>query len=364
MEYQIDFLPIGEKSCGDAIAVRFGELSSGDPTKQTVVLIDGGFRADSQKIIDHLTDHYGTGAIDLAVSTHADNDHSGGLIGVLESFPVSNLWMHLPWEHSDDLLAYRQEEFAETSLTNKIQRSMRASNDLALAADAAGLQPLEPFMGRQFSTDYGTLTVLGPTAEYYQQLLDEIINSSTGSTAPQQAALSTLTRAIQAAASIAESHTIETLSDRGETSPSNNTSAILLLEVKNGPKVLFTGDAGKPALEIAYLAYEYLGHKPGDLKLVQVPHHASRRNVGPTILNKFLGARTDNPDQRRGNAVASVGADCRKDGHPKRVTTNAFKRRGYPVTQTKGAGVMFGMDRANWGPVDALPLFTSVEADD
>lgn len=364
MQYQIDFLPCGEKTCGEAIAIRFGDLTSGDLKKQYVILIDGGFSGDDDKVISYLTEHYGTDFIDLMVSTHPDNDHIGGLPGIIEKARVANLWMHLPWEHSADYLEARQSEFVTASLAKSLKKALSSSNDLALAADAVNLVPVEPFAGTQFPTEYGTVTVLSPTVQHYENLIEQILGAAP---APQKSGLSVLEAAIQklkaAAQDVIESHHIETLSDKGETTASNNTSAVLLLELNDGHKFLFCGDAGKSSLEMAYTAYELLGHKTGELKLVQVPHHGSRRNVGPAILNKFLGEKTAKADTKIGNAVVSVGKVCDVHGHPKKVVTNAYKRRGYPVTQTRGAAKMFGMDRPGWGPVEALPLFTQVEAE-
>jgi len=363
MQYQIDFLPCGEKTCGEAIAIRFGDLESGDLTKQFVILIDGGFTGDTTKVISHMKDHYGTDYIDLMVSTHPDNDHIGGLPGIVENARVANLWMHLPWEHSADYLEARQSEFVNASVTKKLQKALSSSNDLALAADAKNLAIVEPFTGTQFTTPYGTVTVLGPTVQHYESLIAQILGGSTAS-APQKSGLeAALQKILAAAQNVVESHHIETLSDKGDTTASNNTSVVLILQLNSGEKFLFCGDAGKSSLEIAYTAYELLGHQTGELTLVQVPHHGSRRNVGPTILNKFLGDKHPTVGGKRGNAVVSVGKVCDVHGHPKKVVTNAFKRRGYPVTQTRGTTKMFGMDRPNWNSVEALPLFTQVEAE-
>lgn len=365
MQYQIDFLPVGEKRCGEAIAIRFGDLESDDLTKQYIVLIDGGYSSDDERIINYLKEHYGTDYIDLMVSTHPDIDHIGGLPGVVEKARVANLWMHLPWEHSADYLEARQSEFVNASVAKKLKKALSSSNDLALAADAKSLVPVEPFAGTQFPTPYGTVTVLSPTVQHYENLIDQILGGKTASSL-QKSTLPSLEAALQqlaASQSVMESHHHETLSDKLDTTPSNNTSAVILIELNDGHKFLFCGDAGKSTLEIAYAAYELLGHKTGELHLVQVPHHGSRRNVGPTILDKFLGEKTAKVGAKVGNAVVSVGKVCNVDGHPKKVVTNAFKRRGYPVTQTRGKAKMFGMDRPGWSPVPALPLFTQVEAE-
>ena len=103
MGYEIDFLPVGTGECsGDAIALRFGSLQ-GSRNEQTVIVIDGGYKEDGEKLIEHIKTFYGTGSVDLVISTHPDNDHSSGLAAVLEELKVGRLWMHKPWEHTDDI---------------------------------------------------------------------------------------------------------------------------------------------------------------------------------------------------------------------------------------------------------------------
>ena len=57
---------------------------------------------------------------------------------------------------------------------------------------------------------------------------------------------------------------------------------------------MFTGDAGQPALRAAAQRLEAMGHVPDvwPLRFVQASHHGSRRNVGPTVLDRLLGAET------------------------------------------------------------------------
>lgn len=375
MQYQIDFLPVGKNRCGESIAIRYGNLESGDPNQQAVVVIDGGYQGDTDKVINMVTNHYGAYKIDLVVSTHPDNDHIGGLIGLFGKnprIPVDYLWMHQPWEHSDEMLALRQEDFSVATMTKRLQKAMQSSGDLAAAADAAGVDIFEPFAGRRFTSAYGTLTVLGPTRTYYEELLVQILAKSATKASQQQVqqpltlleqVQKSMQQAARTVANAIESHYIETLTNGGTTALTNNTSTVLLLELADGKKFLFCGDAGMPALEMAHDQYTLHGHLPGQLNLVQVPHHASRNNVGPTILSKFLGDPTSHPDMVRGYACASVTATCEGDGHPHKVATNAFKRRGYPVIATQGSSIKFGLPRIGWdSPAIPLPLFERVEA--
>jgi beta-lactamase superfamily II metal-dependent hydrolase len=95
--------------------------------------------------------------------------------------------------------------------------------------------------------------------------------------------------------------------------------------------------------------------------LVQIPHHGSRRNVTPTVLNRWLGPY---PAERRGYAIASVGKD--QDIYPRKKVSNAFTRRGYPVYATRSGYINFvhGYDRrAGVTDADVIPFSPDVEDD-
>ena len=49
--YEIDFLPVGDKKGGDAIAVRFGNLYGGRE-EQRVIVIDGGFKETATELVN------------------------------------------------------------------------------------------------------------------------------------------------------------------------------------------------------------------------------------------------------------------------------------------------------------------------
>jgi beta-lactamase superfamily II metal-dependent hydrolase len=367
MKKNIVFLGIGEDSCGDAIAIRLWDGE--DEGTQHIIVIDGGYKDDWQKVQELVHDKFGAKWINLVISTHPDKDHIGGLPGVIENMEVKSLWMHQPWNHSDDYLAYRQDEFTSMNATKRLKNSLQSSNDLALAADAKGIEIEEPFAGKQFHTPYGTLTVLSPTVEFYEELLPQILDKSATKNISTQtyATLDSLSSLLQRAGEklvnkLFEDHDIETLNNSGTTSPSNNTSAVILLELNSGEKLLFTGDAGLEGLGLAHIHYTALGHLPGELNFVQVPHHGSRQNVGPDILDKFLGSKTQSKDHKKGTAYVSAAANCTKDGHPKKSVMNAFRRRGYPVFQTAGQSLKHGHELKGFtANVEPLPHFSEVE---
>lgn len=367
MKHNVVFLPIGDSSCGDAIAIRLWDGE--DVRTQHVVVIDGGYKDDWQKIQRLVEGVFGAKWINLVISTHPDQDHIGGLTGVVENLTVQRLWMHLPWNHSDEYLANRQDEFRSMAATSWLKNSLNSSNDLQLAAEANNVPIEEPFAGKQYITPFGTFTILSPSVEFYEELLPLILDKSAEKS--QRLQTTTLTSLSELFGQVKEvvmnkleSHDIETLTNSGSTSPTNNSSTVILLELASGKKLLFTGDAGREALGLAHDNFTALGHQAGELSFVQVPHHGSRQNVGPDILSKFLGDKTAVADEQRGTAYVSAAANCTKDGHPKKSVTNAFRRRGYPVYQNGSNGLKYGYELDGYDrTASPLPLFTEVEGD-
>ena len=56
-----------------------------------IMIIDGGSVNNSEKICEYLFD-IGVSTIDYMIATHADEDHIGGLVSVLENFEVKNIY--------------------------------------------------------------------------------------------------------------------------------------------------------------------------------------------------------------------------------------------------------------------------------
>lgn len=355
MGYEIDFLPVGEESkSGDAITFRFGNLHGGRH-EQTVVVVDGGFVDTGDDIAAHLYDHYETQHVDVMVSTHPDDDHIRGLISMLENdaVTVGELWLHKPWEHNEAARvtkAYASRERAEEGSFEAYIANAERLHDLAVTA---GVPVVEPFAGHRRSSHGYTLTVVGPTAAAYADLVGDFGARSTAAAHAGvfKAAAALLSR-------VAESLFTETLTDAGSTSAANDSSAMLLLS--DGSRgCLLTGDAGIPALESAAEVIERFGLAEA-LRFVQVPHHGSRRNVGPTVLDRLLGPKgaTD-----RGTAFCSA-AKKGAPKHPAKMVTNAFARRGFPVHLTAGRKKWHhrdAPDRAGWSQSVPEPFHNEVE---
>src|SRR5436190_15607241 len=99
-----------------------------------------------------------------------------------------------------------------------------------------------------------------------------------------------------------------------------------------------------------------------NLHFLQVPHHGSRRNIGPTILNRLVGPRLSAPADLR---TAFVSAS--RDGlpkHPAKKVTNAFRRRGAPVSGATGATISFrdgSVPNRGWGALEPIPFYNEVD---
>ncbi|HXK21633.1 MAG TPA: MBL fold metallo-hydrolase [Myxococcota bacterium] len=376
MAFEIDFLAVGDGDRGgDAIALRFGNLS-GPREQQTVIVIDGGWTDTGSELVDLIRKCYGTDRVDVVISTHPDADHSSGLLVLLDELKVGDLLMHLSWDHTGDIARmFRDDRVTDESVRLKLRRSLESACALSTKAKRKGIPITEPFQG--VSGFNGQLEILGPTRSYYDSLLPHFRGTPdpmplatllAGLRSPQQSPplgglLGQPSRLASSLLGIraTESHEIETLIEPSEgTSPENNTSAITLIRV-DGKALLFTGDAGIPALTIAADRLNALGLGRA-IDFIQVPHHGSRRNVGPAILDRLVGPRLSQAAMTK-MAFCSCPKDSQK--HPAKKVANAFRRRGAPVHATKGMSLRWNSKdappRPNYGPATPLPHYFDVE---
>jgi beta-lactamase superfamily II metal-dependent hydrolase len=363
MAYEIDFLPVGDGGSGDAIAMRFWDVGA-NPPQQTVVVIDGGTKESGAALVEHLGIHYKTTTVNGAICTHSDADHASGLIEVLENCKVERLLMHLPWTHFADLDKFLTEE---TITTDKLKQHFKKSLDGARALEALArkkrIQIYEPFSDTVASND--SFSILGPSKKFYEDLLQSFRCVPESFAKPPELVRKAVEAVTEAIAKwVEEKWHIETLADPKENdcSAENNSSVILLFKDGN-EKFLFTSDAGVPALTEAV---NFAASKGIDLKTVnalQVPHHGSKHNVGPTILDQILGPRTLQPQPTKSAIVsASKGGEPK---HPSRRVVNAFMRRQSRVFPTQGRTIChYGNGapiRKGWSPLTPLNFFNEVE---
>jgi beta-lactamase superfamily II metal-dependent hydrolase len=366
MSVQIEFLGVGDESKGgDAIIICIGD-PDGPRNEFKIVVVDGGYKAAGEQIVESIRDWYDTDVVDLVVSTHPDQDHISGLFVVLNELDVRELWMHLPWNHSTEFAALRATAFKSDRLSDFVEKSLNEVSSLDALARSLGIPIVEPFTGTTFAD--GAFTVLGPDVDFYTEQLAQIPDPAT-TTASIASKLFGLAKS---AVKFVEDLFTDNLSDNEVTSARNNTSVVsLLIDDPQDYTVLLTADAGIPALENIIPVLRKTGIDAGGLNLVQVPHHGSRHNVGPTVLDELLGAaRAAGVTKNRGGAVVSAPKKNPDGKHPNKAVTNAFYRRGYPVTTTfadGGSNAFYSRPkthRPGYSSIEPLPFYDEYEGDE
>lgn len=342
--YEIDFLNVESPKSGDAITLRYRHNGS-DCTH----VVDGGFQATGEYVCAHIREHYQTDHIDHVVATHSDGDHAGGLRLVLEEFEVGTLWMLRPWIYAENLIdgfpTYNSVERLASRLRS-IYPNIVALEEIALRK---GIQIKEPFQG----ANIGAFVVCSPTIERYVKLLfesektpeSEVVEASSTGFAWVAEAAKALVRAAWG---------VENFSDE-DTSAENDMSVVQFADICSR-KLLLTGDTGRAGLTESADYVESLGVALPGLRLFDVPHHGSRRNVSSETLDRWLGAKVQQGQKSGCSAIVSAS---REDAtHPRKVVVRACIHRGAVVATTENGGVRHSHNaphREGWTSVTPIP---------
>lgn len=322
MNYEIDFLPVGEGS-GDAIVIRYGNDTDG----YYLHVVDGGRTETADTIINHINSYYTGYHINHMVLSHADDDHACGLIGVMEKIDVKNLWMNRPWLYADQILHHFHGNFSLQGLIDDIKERHPYLVKLERMAMERGVLIHEAFQGSQI----GAFTVLAPTRNRYINSIPDFAKTPSRYSIEALALPrpSLLQRLTEGAKKLLETWDIETLAKNTSTSASNESCVVQYASLE-GKGVLLTADVGPVGLSEAAAYGAILGFaRP---KFVQMPHHGSRHNVTPEVLDMWLGPK-QLPGTVIGTSFCSVGSN--KLDYPRRQVTNAFMRRGFKVYATR-----------------------------
>lgn len=355
MAYDIDFLRAGNSN-GDAIVVKWGHTKDSD---YYLNVIDGGFTDTGDQIIAHIERYHTTHAnIANVVLTHADNDHACGLIKVLEheNFTIHTLWMNRPWDYVDEVLDKFHGLYTRDGLIKKMREMHPYLVEMEKIAERRGIEIRAPLQGARI----GAFTVLAPSRARYVELIPDLDKTPPSYASESASNLGeVLTNALRnVVEKIKERLDLETLDNNPPATSASNETSVVQMATFGDKRVLLTGDVGPKGLDeaAAYAENNSLSIQPW---LIQIPHHGSRRNVTPTVLNRWLGPY---PSGYRGDAIASVGKD--EDIYPRKKVANAFTRRGYNVYATHNGWINFrdGYDRRpNVGDAPIIPFSPDVE---
>jgi beta-lactamase superfamily II metal-dependent hydrolase len=334
--YEVDFLPVGQGGRhGDAIAIR---LTRPDTGGYAHVVIDAGFEENGEALVEHVQRYFGTRSIDIAVVTHPDGDHIGGMGRVIRDLDVGVLCIHKLGQRGGGSLP-----------------AAEAVDELVELAESRGTAVHEPFAGSHAFD--GAFRILGPTPDYYEALVAAQIEEAEQRARPS---------ALREAARLFGQRLLAALpievpfDDAGGTNPRNNSSAITLISV-DGHRMVFPADAGVPALDRALDWANASAIDTAGAPFIQMAHHGSRHNASSPLLDRLLGPI--GTEQTR-PAFVNVGPDAKK--HPSPRVANVFMRRGYRVYQTGGQTIHHfsadAPDRPGWTPLTPMaPLDESTE---
>lgn len=324
MKFEIDFLPVGESN-GDAITIRYGNPLMG----YTIHVVDAGYTDTAQTMIAHLARYYGNPTrIDHVVLSHADADHATGLIDIMKHYDVGALWMNRPWIHAAHIFRDFHGNYTVDGLARAIREAYPLLAELEDIANAKHIPIYDVFAGAQV----GAFQVLSPTRERYLSLIPEFDRTPTSYARPHKGGfLERLQEIAKQLASYVETWWDEQLQENPPAVSASNESSVVQLARLGDRTLLLTADAGPIALTEAADRAAALGILSPPT-FVQIPHHGSRRNVTPSVLNRWLGIPVAE-GSKRGTAFCSVGRN--KPEYPRARVKNAFLRRGYKVISTR-----------------------------
>lgn len=351
--FEVDFLDVESKKSGDAIPLRY-EIAG----QRYIHLVDGGFRGMTEKIIEHIVQHYDNKPIDHVVLTHPDGDHAGGLLGVVEQCEVRALWMLRPWTYAAELLPRFETYNSLDRLVSRLKTIYPNVAALEQVALRRGIPIYEPFQGAQI----GAFTVLAPSRQRYLDLVvqsEKTPEGDEGSAASIENILGSFLKEAGARALnlIKGAWGYEVFSPN-ETSAENEMSVVQFATIA-GKSIVLTGDVGRSGLTEAADYAPFAGLVLPNVDKFQVPHHGSRRNVSTELLDRWLGQRlAQQPAQGQEVFTAICSSALEDKDHPRPSVERAFVHRGARFVATEGSDVRIQRNapaRAGWVPVTPRP---------
>jgi beta-lactamase superfamily II metal-dependent hydrolase len=335
MGFEIDVLGCGD-GCkgGDAIVFRYGNLMS-DPISQRIVVVDGGYTANGEEIYRLITDKYKSKNIYLAILTHPDLDHVQGLKRLFEynDLKITNLIMHRPWLNEAIINAnYTDGRITNNSIKERLKKTFSYAYELSELAEKKGTTIIEPSIV-DYSLDFGAnLYILGPCDSWYKTKLLESDKT------PDCVASDSKFVAFSASdeyENYTPGQSVKWYYDDPHTTPINETSVVCLFEY-NGIKVLFTGDVGREGLKLAVENANSKSLSLKDLMIFFSPHHGSRKNLTPELMDAIKSTFTFLSTPPEGDPH-----------HPSRRLVNKYKEKGHTLYSTNGQSMHWGVECPN-----------------
>lgn len=331
--------------------------------ENVINLTDAGYYSTSSDVASHLQKYYHDDIeFDNVIVTHNDTDHAGGIRYILENYPVKALWMLRPWLYANELI----DRFAKFKSVENLENRLREIySNLAVLEDLAeskNIPIFEPFQDAMI----GKSIVLAPTKSRF---LDLVVESEKTPQPSRDSLLSESTllgRAFESLISFVKAQWgDENFSNDGTTSE-NEMSVVQFIDIA-GDTYLLTGDVGREGLNEALNALEYMyGGRLPNIKLFEVPHHGSRRNLSTELLDRMFGHRLDTSIEKgQENFTAIIHASKLDDEHPKKAVERAIHHRGGKVVVSAGGFLKGNKNkpkRPGWSTAQGRPYPEDQEA--
>lgn len=285
--YEIDMLNV---KSADALLIHFYD---DDKNFEYIVLIDGGNYEDGKTIANFIRKNYSQTYIDLAICSHCDADHFGGLLYLLEqqrdngddNMDISEIWVDDPanhvelgqvkWIRKEETLAVQARSVYDYGEENFID----VIEDLVKQKKIKWYEPFSDATGTSFISEKwsGIIKVLGPSTTYFSSLVPDFRNELKKKNYDTD---ETNDDPSEFKEGKAYSKTLEEAGD--DPSTHNQSSVIVLFTPSNGDKYLFMGDAGRDALDnISQTTIDSLQN----IFWLKVPHHGSKYNMDNDVIN-------------------------------------------------------------------------------
>lgn len=304
-----------------------------------LILIDAGNYEDGQKITNHIRKYYTNPVIDLAIVTHPDDDHYGGFIKMLEkirdkekdAIGIKKFWVNDPGNNHVDKDEIKW--ITKQKAVNVKARSVYDLGDKNLLdlIDVVAIPRTEKFAGVLYKTkdghftymtpDFPGCTILGPTKNYYEELIPNFRNDELNFHQPED------DTSYYSWEDVPDGECLSTTLDNACDDPSahNQSSLIFLFEPVAGKKYLFAGDAGRDAFNNIH---PHLKDKIKNVSWLKVPHHGSKHNIDSAIINWIKPKTAYISSESIGNYL-------------NQCTVNALKKSGCSVYSTHVTGSHF-----------------------
>ena len=293
-KYEIDMLNVED---ADAFLIHFFDESN----KEYVVLVDAGRYSDGEMVSEFIKKTYGTYQVDLAICTHCDDDHYGGLLWMVEdmkdnpgtSVDIKELWVNDPGMHSWATDYERRTSDARVQQQARRVYTLQNGKNFLSMIDSlknsgnpnANIKVREVYSDKDYLAFDGIIEVIGPSMEYYEQQVQQFrhkmkANKTTPAKNDSDDDDTITTDYVGNVKSITLDNAVP------DDSHHNLSSIIFLFKPEEGKNYLFTGDAGADSFEnLKYKATDW--PKLTGLHWLKLPHHGSKRNITCTMINHF-----------------------------------------------------------------------------